>query len=71
VDGAPHRGGMLGSELMGALRSCLNEILLEFQEGGLDQCTNAANNILHYMWGLNLGLRSKTSCTTYGVLTLT
>jgi hypothetical protein len=35
VDGAPHRGGMLGAESMGAMRSCLNEILPEFQEGGL------------------------------------
>jgi len=32
VDGSPHRGGMLGSESMSAMRSCLNEILLEFQE---------------------------------------
>ena len=71
MDGAPHRGGMLGSESMGAMRSCLNEILPEFQEGSLGGGKNAAENILHYMWSLNLGLRSKTSCTTCGVLTLT
>ena len=71
MDGAPHRGGMLGSESMGAMRSCLNEILREFQEGSLGEGKNAAENILHYMWSLNLGLRSKTSCTTCGVLTLT
>jgi hypothetical protein len=49
VDGAPHRGGMLGSESMGAMRSCLNEILREFQEGSLSEGKNAAENILHYM----------------------
>ena len=53
------------------MRSCLNEILREFQEGSLGEGKNAAENILHYMWSLNLGLRSKTSCTTCGVLTLT
>jgi hypothetical protein len=67
VDGAPHRGGMLGSESMGAMRSCLNEILREFQEGSLGEGENAAENILHYMWSLILGLRSETSCTTCGV----
>jgi hypothetical protein len=56
---------------MGAMRSCLNEILREFQEGSLGEGKNPAENILHYMWSLNLGLRSKTSCTTCGVLTLT
>jgi hypothetical protein len=71
VDGAPHRGGMLGSESAGAMRSCLNEIMPEFPEGSLGGGKNAAENILHYMWSLNLGLRSKTSCTTCGVLTLT
>jgi hypothetical protein len=71
VDGAPHRGGMLGSESMGEMRSCLNEILPEFQEGSLGGGKNACANILHYMWSLNLDLRSKTSCTTYGTLTLT
>jgi hypothetical protein len=71
VDGAPHRGGMLGSESMGAMRSCLNEILREFQEGSLGEGENAAENILHYMWSLNLDLRSETSCTTCGVSTLT
>jgi hypothetical protein len=71
VDGVPHRGGMLGSESMGAMRSCLNEILREFQEGSLGGGKNAAENILLYKWSLNLGLRSKTSCTTCGVLTLT
>jgi hypothetical protein len=71
VDGAPHRGGMLGSESMGAMRSCLNEILREFQDGSLGGGKNTAENILHYMWSLNLDLRSKTSCTTCGVLTLT
>jgi hypothetical protein len=59
VDGAPHRGGMLGSESMGAMRSCLNEILPEFQEGGLGGGKNAAENMLHCMWSLNLDLRSK------------
>jgi hypothetical protein len=49
VDGAPHRGGMLGSESMGAMRSCLNEILREFQEGSLGEGKNAAENFLHYM----------------------
>ena len=53
------------------MRSCLNEILPEFQEGSLGGGKNAAENILHYMWSLNLDLRSKTSCTTYGTLTLT
>ena len=71
MDGAPHRCGMLGSESMGAMRSCLNEILPEFQEGSLGGGKNAAENILHYMWSLNLGLRSKTPCATYGGLTLT
>jgi hypothetical protein len=56
---------------MGAKRSCLNEIMREFQEGSLGGGKNAAENILHYMWSLNLGLRSKTSCTICGVLTLT
>jgi hypothetical protein len=70
VDGAPHRGGMLGLGSMGAMRACLNEILREFQEGSLGGGKNATENILHYMWSLNLGLRSKTSCTTCGVLTL-
>jgi hypothetical protein len=66
VDGSPHRGGMLGSESMSAMRSCLNEILLEFQEdsrGG----ARTLQNILHYMWSLNLDVRSKTSCTSCGV----
>ena len=71
MDSAPHRGGILGSESMGAMRSCLNEILREFQEGSLGGGKKAAENILHYMWSLNLGLRSKTSCTTCGTLTLT
>jgi hypothetical protein len=71
VDGAPHRGEMLASESMGAMRSCLNEILREFQEGSLGGGKNAAENILRYMWSLNLDLRAETSCTTYGVLTLT
>jgi hypothetical protein len=44
---------------MGAMRSCLNEILPEFQEGSLGGGKNAAENILHYMWSLNLDLRSK------------
>ena len=56
---------------MGAMRSCLNEILREFQEGSLGEGKNAAENILHYMCSLNLDLRSKTPCTTYGTLTLT
>jgi hypothetical protein len=71
VDSAPHRGEMLGSESMGAMRSCLNEILPKFQEGSLDGGKNAAAKILHFMWSLNLDVRSKTSCTTYGTLTLT
>jgi hypothetical protein len=41
------------------MRSCLNEIMPEFQESSLGRCKNAAENILHYMWGLNLGLRAK------------
>ena len=49
MDGAPHRGGMLGSESMGAMRSFLNEILREFQESSLGEGENAAENILHYM----------------------
>jgi hypothetical protein len=49
VDGAPNRGGMLGSESMSAVRSCLNEILPEFQEGSRGGGKNAAENILHYM----------------------
>ena len=76
MDGAPHRGGMLGSESMGAMRSCLNEILPEFQEGSLGGGKNTAEhlalhaesepwregeNILHYIWSLNLDLRSKCS----------
>ena len=71
MDGAPHRGGMLGPESMGAMRSCLNEILREFQEGSLGGGKNAAENVLHYMGSLNLGLRLQTSSTTWGVLTLT
>ena len=42
MDGAPHRGGMLGLESMGAMRSCLNEILREFQEGSLGGGKNTA-----------------------------
>ena len=61
MDGAPHRGGMLGSESLGAMRSSLNEILREFQEGSLGEGKNPAENILHYMWNLNLDLRSKCS----------
>ena len=76
MDGAPHRGGMLGSESMGAMRPCLNEILPEFQEGNLGGGKNTAEylalhvesepwrevkNILHYIWNLNLDLRSKCS----------
>jgi hypothetical protein len=61
VDGAPHRGGMLESESMGAMRPCLNEIMPEFQEGSLGGGKNAAENILHYMWSLTLDLRSKCS----------
>jgi hypothetical protein len=68
VDGAPQRGGMLGPK---AMRTCLNEIVPEFQEDSLGGGKNAAENVLHYMWSINLGLRSKTSCTTCGVLTLT
>ena len=49
----------------------LNEILPEFQEGSLGGGKTAAENILHYMWSLNLDVRAKTSCTTYGTLTLT
>ena len=71
MDGAPHRGGMLRSESMGAMRSCLNEILREFQEGSLGEGKNGAEDMLHYMWSLKLGLRSKTCCTTCGALTLT
>jgi hypothetical protein len=48
------------------MRSCLNEILPEFQEGSLAGGKNTAENILH-MWSLNLDVRSKTSCTAYGV----
>lgn len=47
MDGAPHRGGMLGSVSMGAMGSGLNEIMLEFQEGSLGGGKNAAENILH------------------------
>ena len=57
-DGAPQPGGMLGSGSMGAMRSYLNEILREFQEGSLGEGKNAAENIL-------------PSCTRCGVLTLT
>lgn len=71
VDGSPHRGGMLGAESMSAMRSCLNEILPEFQEGSRGGGKNAAEKIPHLMWDLNLDLRSKTSFTTCGVLTLT
>ena len=71
MGGAPHPGVMLGSESMGAMRSRLDEILPEFQEGSLRGGKNAAENILHFLWSLNLGLRPKTSCTTYGTLTLT
>jgi hypothetical protein len=53
------------------MRCCLNEILPEFQEGSLGGGKHAAENILHYMWSLDLDLRSKASCTTYGTLTLT
>jgi hypothetical protein len=56
---------------MCAMRSCLNEILLEFQEGSLGGGKKAAENILHYTRSLNLDLRPNTSCTTCGVLTLT
>ena len=61
MDGAPHRGGMLGLEAMGAMRSSLKEILREFQEGSLGEGKNPAENILHYMWSLNLDVRSKRS----------
>ena len=44
MDGAPHRGGMLGSGSMGAMRPCLNEILPEFQKGRLGGGKNAAEN---------------------------
>jgi hypothetical protein len=53
------------------MRSCLDEVMPEFQEGSLGGGKNAAENILHYMWSLNLGLRSKAPCTTCGVSTLT
>jgi hypothetical protein len=33
---------------MGAMRSCLNEILPEFQEGSLGEGKNAAEKFLHY-----------------------
>jgi hypothetical protein len=59
VDGARHRGGMLESESIGEMRSCLNEIRPEFQKGSLDVGKNAAENILHYMWSLNVDVRSK------------
>ena len=52
------------------MRSSLNEIRTEFQKGSLDGGKNAADNILHFMWDLNLDLRSKTSSTTCGVLPL-
>jgi hypothetical protein len=71
VDGAPHRGGKLGSGSMGAMKSCLKEIRPEFEEGSLGGGKNAAENILHYTRSLYPGLRSKTSCTICGVLTLT
>jgi hypothetical protein len=48
-----------------------DEILLEFQEGSLGGSKYAVDNILHYMQSLKLDLRPKTSCTTYGTLTLT
>ena len=47
-----------------------DEILPEFQEGSMRRGKNAAENILHFLWSLNLDLRPKTSCTTYGTLTL-
>ena len=56
---------------MGAMRSCLNEIRPEFQGDSLGVGKDAAENFLCYMWSLNLDLRSETSCTTCGVLTLT
>ena len=71
MGGAPHPGVMLGSESMGAMRSRLDEILPEFQAGSMRRGKNAAENILHFLWSLNLDLRPKTSCTTYGTLTLT
>ena len=43
------------------MRSCLNEIMREFKEGSLGEAKNAAEKILHYMWSLNLDLRSKYS----------
>jgi hypothetical protein len=46
---------------MSAVRSCLNEILPEFQEGSRGGGKNATENILHNMWSLNLDLRSKCS----------
>jgi len=61
---------------MGAMRSCLNEILPEFQGGSLGGGKNTAEylalhvesepwreveNILHYMWSLDLDVRSKCS----------
>lgn len=49
MDGAPHRGEMLGSGSMSAMRSCLNDILREFQEGSLGEGKYAAVKILHYM----------------------
>jgi hypothetical protein len=55
---------------MGAMRSCLNEILPEFQEGRLGGGKNTAEYLALHV-GLNLGLRSKRPCTTCGVLTLT
>jgi hypothetical protein len=39
------------------MRSCLNEILPEFHEGSLGGGKNAAENILHYIWSLNLDLK--------------
>ena len=62
---------MLGSESLGAMRSSLNEILREFQEGSLGEGKNGAEDMLHYMRSLNLDFRSETSCTIYGTLTLT
>jgi hypothetical protein len=52
---------MLRSESMGAMRSCLNEIMPEFQEGSLGGGKNAAETIQHYMWSLTLDVRSKYS----------
>jgi hypothetical protein len=71
LDGASHRGGMLGSGSMGTMKSCMNEILPEFQESSPGLSKNAAVNILHYTRSLNLDLRSNASCTTCGVLPLT